>query len=451
MFGKSPEEVVNPYIQGGEPLLVEVARIMSVRRILPLSLTVPVLAALLLLLPLTHASAQVAPSMGAAASFAVLGAEAVTNTGNSVIIGDVGVSPGTSITGFPPGFVVPPGTIHQTDTVAADAQGATTTAYNALTAQAPGTPAGPDLTGLNLVPGVYSVGAAATNLAGTLTLTGGAADVWIFLMSSTLITSSSSVVQIIGGSPCNVFWQVTSSATIGSGSTFLGNILALQSISLGNAASVSGRLLARTGAVTLINNKVDISPCAVPHITPGGTGFFKIFRPSIISPGGISTLTITFSNTDAGAALLLSDFTDTLPSGVVIADTPNVATTCGGSGAPTATPGGSTVTLPAGASIPGGSVLAPGVCTLKVDVTSQVLGSHVNTLDVTLHTDKGDSRLTTPAGATLRVSSTPPLAVGGEMLTIDRVRMLLPWFGLIMIFTVVAVQTLVIRRRNKAD
>jgi hypothetical protein len=426
---------------------------MSVRRILSpsVSLTVLVLAALLLLLPLTHVDAQIAPSLGAAAGFAVLGGSEVTNTGNSVITGDVGVYPGSSITGFPPGIVVPPGTIHTTDTPAGDAQGATTTAYNALTAQAPGTPAGPDLTGLNLVPGVYSVGAAATNLAGTLTLTGGAADVWIFLMSSSLITSSGSVVSIIGGSPCNVFWQVTSTATIGSGSTFLGNILALTSINLDSSARVSGRLLARNGAVTLINNIVDAGPCGV---AAGGVGVSKIFSPSTISLGGISTLTFTFTNTRS-VATLQSDFTDNLPSGLVIADTPNLASTCGGSGAPTATPGGSTVTLPAGRTIPGGTVSVPGHCTLTVDVTATLVGRYVNTLAVgALHTDQGNNLFTTGlagvTGVTLRVS-TGPMPVGGEMLTIDQVRVLLPWLGLIMIFSVVAVQTLVIRRRNKAD
>jgi uncharacterized repeat protein (TIGR01451 family) len=212
--------------------------------------------------------------------------------------------------------------------------------------------------------------------------------------------------------------------------------------------------LALNGAVTLINNNVNDSLCA--GFTPGGVGLSKVFSPSTIRPGGVSTLTITFTNTNASDATLLSPFTDNLPSGLVIADTPNVTFTGGGSGAPTATPGGSTVTLPAGRSIPGGSVSNPGVCTLTVDVTSQVADSYVNTLGVgALHTDVGDNLLLTPpAGATLVVSR----PVGGYLESINIAEILLAmlvegflgnWW-LSAIAAIVAVAAIVVLRRHRS-
>ena len=163
------------------------------------------------------ASAQTAPSLGAAQSFAVLGASTVTNTGSSVITGDLGVSPGTAVTGFPPGLVVS-GTIHGADAAALAAQDAVTAAYNSLVGQACTQDlTGQDLGGQTLTAGVYCFSSSA-QLTGTLTLNaqGNANAVFIFKMGSTLTTASaSSVVLINGGSPGNVFWQVGSSATLG--------------------------------------------------------------------------------------------------------------------------------------------------------------------------------------------------------------------------------------------
>lgn len=202
-------------------------------------------------------------SLGTAGSFGVLGGSAVTNTGASVISGNLGVSPGTSITGFPPGVVTPPGTIHAADAVAAQAQVDLTAAYNAIV----GTPTlvdltGTDLGGLTLTPSVYGFTSSA-QLTGMLTLDalGNPNAVFIFKIGSTLTTASASSVRVInGGSGCNIFWQVGSSATLGTGTSFLGNILALTSITLTTGANVSGRILARNGAVTLDGNGV--TPCA---------------------------------------------------------------------------------------------------------------------------------------------------------------------------------------------
>src|ERR1017187_3364469 len=215
------------------------------------------------------ASAQTAPSLGAAQSFAVLGASPVTNTGSSVITGALGVSPGSAVVGFPPGLVVS-GTIHAADAVAAQAQNSVTTAYNSLAGQACTQDlTGQDLGGRTLTSGVYCFSSSA-QLTGILTLNaqGNANAVFIFKIGSTLTTASgSSVVMSNSGSPCNVFYQVGTSATLGTTTSFTGNILALASITLTNGANVTGRALARSGAVTLDTNTVT-SVCSGPPVCP---------------------------------------------------------------------------------------------------------------------------------------------------------------------------------------
>ena len=169
-------------------------------------------------------SAQTAPTLGTAQSFAVLGASTVTNTGPSVITGNLGLSPLTSITGFPPGIVI--GTIHQADAVATQAQADALTAYNSLAGQTclpTNNLTGQDLGGLTLTAGVYCFSSSA-GLTGTLTLDaqGNPNAVFIFQIGSTLITASNSSVKMINsGVPCNVFFQVRSSATLGTGTQFL--------------------------------------------------------------------------------------------------------------------------------------------------------------------------------------------------------------------------------------
>ena len=225
----------------------------------------------------TSALAATAPDLGTAAPFGVLGAASVTNTDTTIVGGDVGVYPGTSITGFPPGIIL--GTEHDADAVAGQGEVDALTAYNQAAGEAP-TEVLPsnDLTGLTLAPGVYkNASDVMLDTNGTLTLDGqGDPDsVFIFQIGSTLTTGSdSSISYINGASPCNVFWQVGSSATLGTGSNFVGTILANTSISLDDSVTVAGRLLAgegtSSGAVTLIGDTISPSVCTTP--TTGGTG-----------------------------------------------------------------------------------------------------------------------------------------------------------------------------------
>lgn len=199
-----------------------------------------------------------APSLRSAHSYAVLGASAVTNTGGTAIKGNLGVSsPGISPTGFPPGTIT--GTIHSGDASSAQAQRDLTPAYDALAAKTCNTSlTGQDLGGRTLTQGVYCFTSSA-QLTGTLTLTGNARSVFIFKIASALNTASNSSVVMTGGSLArNVYWQVGSSATLGTGTAFKGNILALTSVSLATGARLSGRALARNGAVTMDSNAISM-------------------------------------------------------------------------------------------------------------------------------------------------------------------------------------------------
>ncbi|MFZ0994740.1 MAG: ice-binding family protein [Candidatus Dormiibacterota bacterium] len=239
------------------------------------------LAAALTLFGGISAAAATAVNLATAAPFAVLAGTSVTSTGNTTISGDVGVDPDASVTGFPPAIVEPPSTTYTADGVALDAQNDLTTAYDqAATGEGSATTEPADLTGLTLDPGVYQTSSdGALSLSGALTLDGeGNPDaVFVFQTGSSLTTGTSSTVSLIDdASPCNVFWQVGSSAAL-DGPTFAGNVLALTSITVGSAVTVDGRVLARNGDVTLIDDHINASACiaalAAPTPTPSpGTG-----------------------------------------------------------------------------------------------------------------------------------------------------------------------------------
>lgn len=232
--------------------------------------------------------------LGTAAFYSVLaGTPAVTNTGATTIDRDVGIHPATSVTGFPPGIVG--GTIHAGDAVALQAKSDLTVAYLDA-ASRPLTATHAILGGLTLVGGVYNAGGATLDLTGTLTLDGqnDPNSVWIFQATSDLITASTSrVVFINGGSSCNVFWQVTSSATLGSGSTFVGTILALTSITLANGVTVQGRALARNGDVTLINDTFTTSNCTALSVVAPPVIIPPTRPPFTVAPSATPTIAPT--------------------------------------------------------------------------------------------------------------------------------------------------------------
>ena len=294
-----------------------------------------VIAAVVTAVTPTQANALATPvPLGTADSFAVLAGSAVTNTGPSVITGDLGVSPGTAISGFPPGLVN--GAQHSADAVAAQAQTDLVTAFNDAAGQATDGALPADAGGLTLVPGVYTA-SSTLGLTGTLTLDaqGDPNAVWVFQVGSGLTTASSSQVLLTNGaSPCNVFWQVGSSATLGTDSTFVGNILALTSISATTGATIDGRALARNGAVTLDTNTITRPQCA-----GGTTGATTSGTTGATTSGttGTTTSGTTGATTSGTTGATTSGTTGTTTSGTT------GATTSGTTGGTTGTTtGGST-------------------------------------------------------------------------------------------------------------
>jgi hypothetical protein len=224
--------------------------------------------------------ANAAPvNLATAQPFVVLSGAGVENTGPSVLNGDLGVSPGTSLVGFGAPATVN-GAIHNNDGVAAQAQADLTTAYNVAAGQAisPGNElTGQNLGGLTLTPGAYGFSSSA-EITGQLTLDaqGDPNAQFVFVIGTTLVTeSASSVILTNGASPCNVYWKVGSSATFGSTTAFEGNVLALESISMNNGVTFLGRALARNGEVTMINDVLTAPQCSTGSAgsgTGGGTG-----------------------------------------------------------------------------------------------------------------------------------------------------------------------------------
>ena len=215
-------------------------------------------------------AAEAPVDLGTAASYAVLGGSTVTNTGPSVVNGDLGLSPGTSVTNFPPGILN--GTEHIADAEALQAKTDLVTAYNDAAGRTPETAVATELGGTTKLPGVYT--GATLGITNTLTLDaqGDGTAVFIFKTPSTLITGTDSAVSLINGAdPCNVFWQVAESATLGTRTAFQGTILALQSITATTGATVEGRLLARNAAVTLDTNVITAPTCDNPTTTTEGS------------------------------------------------------------------------------------------------------------------------------------------------------------------------------------
>lgn len=247
-------------------------------------------------LPSDQAAAQQAPiGLGTADNFAVLAGQGVTNTGPTTVNGDLGTWPNPSITGA--GLTVN-GSVHAADAVAQQAQADTTVAYNDAASRTPASTVATELGGQTLTAGVYNSSSGTFEITGPLTLDaqGNPNAVFVFQAASTLTTASASTVNLVNGATaCNIFWQVGSSATLGTDSTFRGTVLALASITITTGVTIEGRALARNGAVTLDTDTITRATCSPPETTsttisssanPSDAGQPVTFTATVTGAGG---------------------------------------------------------------------------------------------------------------------------------------------------------------------
>jgi hypothetical protein len=271
------------------------------------------------------------PGLGTVGSYAVLGASTVTNTGTTYLGGDLGVSPGSAVTGFPPGTLT--GTVHAADASAQQAQIDAAAAYDALNSQSCTSDlTGQDLGEQTLTPGTYCFDSS-SQLTGNLVLDAQEDPnaVWIFRMGSTLTTASNSSVTFSNSSQplCNVYWQVGSSATLGTGTQLIGNIFAVASITMTYGANLNGRAVALNGAVTLDTNTIIPVFCAMaPTVTQT---FPNTPTATIIPASPTSTPTATPVNTNTPTVTLAPGAPTSTPTATPAnTSTPTATTTPGG-------------------------------------------------------------------------------------------------------------------------
>jgi hypothetical protein len=344
---------------------------------------------MLAMLPLAAWSAT-APNLGSAGSYGVVSSTYTnSNTSPQTVLGGTAAQPTLCYTTAP---VTPPLTIVGTTLVPCppavgmdqglaiadlNGQACTSLGVGAIALDAVIIGANPPGT---IPPGCYSSGGA-MNITAATTVTLSGAGVYLFRPGGALTTGADSrVVLANGGCAADVYWAPTGAASIGANAalspspTFVGTILADAGVAIGHFANLTGRLLAFNGTVSTDAATVNVPGCAafVGGVAPT---LAKSFTPSAIVAGNLATLTLTLGNPNAAVSTLSTDLIDFLPAGVTLAAPPNAGTTCGGSGALLATAGGTSITVPAGRTIP-----ANGSCTVSVIVTSILGGSFVNTL-----------------------------------------------------------------------
>ena len=296
------------------------------------SLLLFVVLALLLALPAAALAAQPTVNLGTTSSFAVLAGSTITNTGPTTINGDaggnVGLYPGTSFPGR--ADVTLSGAMHLADAVARQAKDDLVSAYDDAAGRTPVSTIPTELGGRTLTPGVYDSSAGTFHITGTLTLDaqGDPNAVFIFKMASTLITASNSNVSLLHGARyCRVFWQVGSSATLGTNSHFVGHIFALASITATTGATVQGQLLARNGAVTLDTNTITNGICAT--VTSTTTAPTSSTTTSTTSGSTSTTIPGSTSTTIPGSTstTIPGSTTTTRPTTTTTTTTPPTTTT----------------------------------------------------------------------------------------------------------------------------
>jgi len=364
-------------------------------------------------------SAEAPVNLGQATDFGVLAGSGITNTGLTIIIGDVGTFPNSTITGF--GTATLTGTNHAGDAITQTAKDDLITAFNDAASRMPTITYAPifDLGGLTLAPGVHT-DTSSFGITGTLTLDamGDPNAIWIFQTGSTLITGSSSMVSLIGGAQAsNVFWQVGSSATLGTNTNFVGSIIASQSITLNTGATVDGRVLAVNAAVTLDNNMIGLSNNLIVPVANAAETLTLIGPVSgagkSLTKTGAGALIFSVANTYTGATLVTEGtlfVNGTAGTGSV---STSAGTTLGGTGS--VSPTGANSVILSGLLAPGTPGTNNGVGTLTfTPVNGDVTFASTSTAAFQLGTNGTHGYIVTYDAAGFNLTATGAYTDGGN-------------------------------------